>query len=56
MNEPREVDKERQQMNLILPTNLDLDLLMRELMHCECLKSTLFALTYFIGIICENMH
>ena len=43
-------------MNLILPTNLDLDLLMRELMHYECLKSTLFALTYFIAIMCEVMH
>ena len=56
VNEPREVDTQWRQMNLILPTNLDLDLLMRKLMHCECLKSTLFALTNFIAIMCEVMH
>ena len=53
MNELQEVDKEWRQMNLILPTNLDLDLLMRELMHYECLKSTLFAFANFLAIMCS---
>ena len=53
VNEPREVDTQWRQMNLILLTNLDLDLLMRKLMHCECLKSTLLAFANLIAIMCS---